>query len=1814
MLLVGCGMGPALRIDAATAVLLGKVTQITGPQDLDLEGEFVYAINFSANDPSRVVRGVTFLPDRLGIPGATLVGPQQAAPWSTKPEFGVTADANALEEILYDIRWANSAGGERLKATLKVTPGEEYKLQVLISGNGPEDRCWDIRVNGKNAVDEITSLGVSPGQSYARNRATLYTYQFPATSASVVVEMGNLFGANDGANRDPLWQALTLEKVTIPPTPDDMVLQSASFFPSQTQPIGTVQVLDQRFGATHTLRLVGGDGSEDNAKFSLDGANLLARPFDFSSQAPGASYSIRLLATDDGDPKRFFEKAFTLTLVEAHAPTEIKLDASSVSRAAWVGSVVGNLSAADADEFDRHTFQLVAGAGDGENAQFAVEAGTLKLARSLALGAAQFHLRIRATDRAELSVERAFVLPVVEPKVRINEILSSEVAGVVDETRLPQEWIELHNELEQTVDLTGWYLTDDRQDLRKWSIPSRTLAPGGFLVVLADGTGAVVPGSTNLHANFSLSASGEWIGLVWPDGAKIASELQFPAQYPAVAYGYGPEGTLGYLPQPTPGQTNGSVATAGENAVTYSRTHGFETQAFALELHAAVPGSTLRYTLDGTQPTPTSGTIYSGPILVTPNTTGTTRGLRIIRAMAVNSSAAYAPVATHTYIFVNGVAGPAVDGVVSQSRLLTSITKNATYGPLMSDAFLALPAVSMVMSGSVSTTERKASIELFDPKGREAGFQIDCGIEATGTTSLSSPKLSMAAKFRPEYGQSHLRYPLFARGSMAPVPAVAEFKELRVRSHSHDTFLWLGTKENPPTPYGSPAVTRSGDAQLTRNPWIDEMQLLMGQPGKHGRQVHLFLNGSYHGIYHIHEHPDDDFMAGYYPGRAEDYHFTSGATTGTEHSASDTWVKAWSSVKASLSNYAQARRWVDVTNLCDYMVLSFYGGNDWDWSAQHNWAAAGSKYADRGGWKFFENDSDIVLQDVNADSTDQDVPDGIFTRLMTYPDFRMLFRDRVYKHCFGNGLLTPARAGTLYDARMNELTHAIIAESARWQPSSSVGRLPWDRDEEWSNEWTYLREIYFPQRTAVLIAQFRKHTGWWPVDPPSLSLAPGEVPQGAPLSFSFKTGKVYFTTDGSDPRLTGGAINPGAHVATGVSTVLTHVLIPAGASWRFLDDGSNPVAKWTARGFDDSRWRKGATEIGYGHGDEATLAKFIDTDAATPEVQKNLTTYFRRTFELPANSTATALKLRMLCDDGAVVYVNGREVWRVNLPVGAITRDKLATTEIEGAQEATWIETTVQAGAFTPDSAGNVVAVEVHQASPDSPDMSFNFDLSAQLSVTVSDPVVMEGPFTLLKARVYAGNDWSALVESYVVPEGTVRASAANLVLSEIHYHPLDLPDSEFLEFLNTSPSTVDLSGVVVSNAVNFSFPNATLLAPGARVLAVKNSAVFDSRYRTAGSAYFRADLQVVGPWDGSLSNEGETIDVLGADGARIFSVAYGSSGAWPGRADGGGSSLELADPESAPLSVDKKSAWLAEPHHWRPSSEFHGSPGVAGADPDNRIFINEVVAAPLPGDTDGIELLNVSGHTVAVGRWFLSDSSADYRKYRFPDGVSMEPGARLALRAADFGDGTNPACLTPFGLSELGDDVFLIESAADGSLLRFVDQVEFGGMPRGVAFGRFPDGSGPLVWLREPTLGFPNSIPVAGYEAWAATAFPVGTPAEKAAQDADPDGDGLSNFAEYAFVTSPNRADGAPLEVLAGTAEEGVRMTYRVRTAASGLTYQIEISPNLKDWSPPGDGVEIVAQDPQPDGAILVTVRVLPAAGDAGSSGRFLRIAVQSQ
>ena len=132
----------------------------------------------------------------------------------------------------------------------------------------------------------------------------------------------------------------------------------------------------------------------------------------------------------------------------------------------------------------------------------------------------------RELNLAGLAIERAFTLPVAEPRVRINEFLAGNSDGLQDETLEPQDWIEIFNEQGQSVDLNGWFLTDDPDELTKWPFPPRVLGPHEFLIVFADGATTQPGGGSPLHANFSLDQTGEWLALVRPDGT-VASRFAF---------------------------------------------------------------------------------------------------------------------------------------------------------------------------------------------------------------------------------------------------------------------------------------------------------------------------------------------------------------------------------------------------------------------------------------------------------------------------------------------------------------------------------------------------------------------------------------------------------------------------------------------------------------------------------------------------------------------------------------------------------------------------------------------------------------------------------------------------------------------------------------------------------------------------------------------------------------------------------------------------------------------------------------------------------------------------------------------------------------------------------------------------------------------------------------------------------------------------------------------------------------------------------------------------------------------------------------
>ena len=178
-----------------------------------------------------------------------------------------------------------------------------------------------------------------------------------------------------------------------------------------------------------------------------------------------------------------------------------------------------------------------------------------------------------------------------------------------------------------------------------------------------------------------------------------------------------------------------------------------------------------------------------------------------------------------------------------------------------------------------------------------------------------------------------------------------------------------------------------------------------------------------------------------------------------------------------------------------------------------------------------------------------------------------------------------------------------------------------------------------------------------------------------------------------------------AHTYSFVPTAGTETVFDFGSEWRFLDDGSDlGGVNWTApgAGFDDSAWKVGRGSFGYGD------AQNTPVDFGGDDLNKRITTYFRREFVLASPEIYDGLQMQILRDDGVAVYLNGTEVGRDGLDPGAGAAD-LATATIGAPQETTPITIDVPAAMFVPGS--NTFAAEVHQAAVDSSDLTFDLEL-----------------------------------------------------------------------------------------------------------------------------------------------------------------------------------------------------------------------------------------------------------------------------------------------------------------------------------------------------------------------------------------------------------------------------------------------------------------------------------------------------------------------
>jgi hypothetical protein len=232
-------------------------------------------------------------------------------------------------------------------------------------------------------------------------------------------------------------------------------------------------------------------------------------------------------------------------------------------------------------------------------------------------------------------------------------------------------------------------------------------------------------------------------------------------------------------------------------------------------------------------------------------------------------------------------------------------------------------------------------------------------------------------------------------------------------------------------------------------------------------------------------------------------------------------------------------------------------------------------------------------------------------------------------------------------------------------------------------------------------------------------------------------------------------------------------LITSSSGWEYKEGDATPPATWIQPSFNDPSWKIGRSPLGYGNGSEATVVGF-----GPNPLNKYMTTYFRRFFTVQDTSGFNILAARIKRDDGAIVYINGVEVFRTNIPSGVVNHTTPATTWIEGREENDWIPINLNKNVVRPGV--NLIAVEVHQNSPRSTDMIFDCDLWLRESAT---------SLTQSNSNVVCNPQSSGTIGCFtsVVPTNQTQ----NLILPETH---------TFQVIMKSNESRYTTSGALIPN------------------------------------------------------------------------------------------------------------------------------------------------------------------------------------------------------------------------------------------------------------------------------------------------------------------------------------------------------------------------------------------------------------------------------
>ena len=1224
----------------------------------------------------------------------------------------------------------------------------------------------------------------------------------------------------------------------------------------------------------------------------------------------------------------------------------------------------------------------------------------------------------------------------------------------------------------------------------------------------------------------------------------------------------------------------------------FSVDRGFFVEPFVLNISSTTPRAQIRYTTDGSHPSPVNGKDYTGPLILKKTT--------VIRAAAFKDGYDPTDVDTHTYIFLEDVIrqtgkgmplswGPfgrfdTVPGdlkpgsyagdygmdqdVVNDPRYVNTIKEDMRSIPTLAvsldpeDLFSSTPIQIDADNNVIQTRgiypigkgfERAASAELILSNG-STGFQIDCSLEIQGATSTDrwkTDKLSMRLKFKPPYGPPELDYPLFGDEATDNI----------------NTIILDATNQQSWT---HPNYDQQLRAQYIRDQLVGDLQNAAGGIAPRGNYAHLYLNGLYWGMYWLHEFVDEEFVVAYRGGKKSHYdilrHRSNNVVAGNNKSYED----LLSAIGTDLSienNYKAVLKLLDLDQFIDYMLINFYAGNA-DWAYQ-NWNASYNREDPEKSWIFHNWDAEKTFQQVTDDVTganDQGSPTQIHQRLRANSEYRLKFADRAHYLMFNDGVLTPEVASSIYELRHMEIDRAIVAESARWGDNRNPDKIPYTRST-WIMERDRLLTDFFPGRTGILLSQLKRESLYPTIEAPVFSRYGGNVESGFILTFSEPSGigRIFYTDDGTDPRVVGGGVSVNAmegnqRKITSSVNIKARVFNEIDDVWSALTDAVFSVED----GAEDLR----ITEMMYhpyllsvdekreGYEDRDVF-EYIELTNVGPNDVKLSGVKFTKGIQFTFES-------EVLNPGKSLIIVNDLEAFGIRYGSDGIN--------VAGQYNGTLSnsgETIILSGQY-----GNII-------------QEFEYDDSWH-------------PPTDGKGRSLVAVDYDAPLLDWSLSEGWRSSKLSGgspgyfetplplLRISEIHFNPNEPTENErlegfnnndyfeFIEFQNVGQLPIQLEGYRVSDAIEFIFGQ-HLLGSGEYAVVAADSRAFTLRYGE--------ELGLTGLFEsGKLDDSGERIRLYSNEEELIHDFRYSSD--WFPESDGIGSSIETTN------NFEQLFRWR-QSSHWKPSPERGGSPGRVGRSlPISPIRISELMFNPGPpteeekaagfienDDFEFIELLNISSEVHDLSNYeLLGAVRIRFNNFSIQPGQSVVVVKRIRAFRARYGDSVQVIGEYSGNLNNNYEELILRDSS-DQTILDFN---YFGNWyestdGKGHSLNIVDTNRGPVFWSAKdgwrPSKsihGSPgkNSDP---YFSWVWDNF-----SDSAAIDSsisgeleDPDNDNLANIAEYALGTDPTSHDQGYFHSVADEdSKKFMILTHTMNGSATDVEMVLERSSDLKTWN----------------------------------------------